>query len=80
LVGPPGVGKTSISSSIAKCLNRKFIRISLRGESDVAIIKGHRKTYMGSYPGKIIQALKTCRTSNPVILLDEVFLIIFKID
>jgi ATP-dependent Lon protease len=80
LVGPPGVGKTSISSSIAKCLNRKFIRISLGGESDVAIIKGHRKTYMGSYPGKIIHALKTCHTSNPVILLDEVFLIIFKID
>lgn len=72
LVGPPGVGKTSIASSIAKCLNRKFIRISLGGEYDVAVVKGHRKTYLGSYPGKIVQALKNVQSENPVILLDEV--------
>ena len=58
LSGPPGVGKTSIASTIADCLGRKFIRVSLGGESDVAIIKGHRKTYMASYPGKIVLALK----------------------
>lgn len=72
LVGPPGVGKTSIASSIAKCLNREFIRISLGGESDVAILKGHRRTYIGSYPGKLVQALKTAQTENPIILLDEI--------
>ena len=59
LVGPPGVGKTSIASSIARCLGRKFARISLGGEHDTSVIKGHRKTYMGSFPGKIVQALKT---------------------
>ena len=72
LVGPPGVGKTSIASSIARCLNREFFRISLGGETDVALLKGHRKTYIGAYPGKLVQALKTCQTENPVILLDEV--------
>jgi ATP-dependent Lon protease len=72
MVGPPGVGKTSIASSIAKCLNREFIRISLGGESDVAILKGHRRTYIGAYPGKLVQALKTTQTENPVILLDEI--------
>ena len=72
LVGPPGVGKTSVASSIARCLGRKFARISLGGEYDVAVIKGHRKTYLGSYPGKIVQALKNVNSENPVILLDEV--------
>lgn len=72
LVGPPGVGKTSIASSIAKCLGREFVRISLGGENDVALIKGHRKTYIGAYPGKLVMALKQAKTENPVILLDEV--------
>ena len=72
LVGPPGVGKTSIASSIARCLNREFVRISLGGESDVSLLKGHRKTYLGAYPGKLVQALKKTQTENPVILLDEI--------
>lgn len=72
LVGPPGTGKTSIASSIAKCLGREFVRISMGGESDVALLKGHRKTYIGAYPGKLVQAFKTCQTENPVILLDEI--------
>ena len=72
LVGPPGTGKTSIASSIAKCLGRQFIRISLGGENDVALIKGHRKTYVGAYPGKLVLALEQAKTENPVILLDEV--------
>lgn len=72
LHGPPGTGKTSIARSIAEALNRQYFRFSVGGMTDVAEIKGHRRTYVGAMPGKMIQCLKKVKTENPLVLIDEV--------
>ena len=71
-VGPPGTGKTSVAKSIARALGREYYQFSVGGANDVSQIKGHRRTYLGSMPGKLIHCLKTTKVNNPLILIDEV--------